>query len=95
MPEAGTPTGTPPLHRRRSSASRLPGDVEVSEATFYVWKKKCANLGSTEIRELRQLMTIRLCPAKSCLPTVPRNFSGSGRSRVNDWYVTAPPSNKD
>jgi Transposase len=27
----------------------------VSEATFYVWKKKYANLGSTEIRELRQL----------------------------------------
>ena len=27
----------------------------VSEATFYVWKKKYANLGTTEIRELRQL----------------------------------------
>jgi len=27
----------------------------VSEATFYVWKKKYANPGSTEIRELRQL----------------------------------------
>jgi len=27
----------------------------ISEATFYVWKKKYANLGSTEIRELRQL----------------------------------------
>lgn len=27
----------------------------VSEATFYVWKKKYANLGATELRELRQL----------------------------------------
>ena len=27
----------------------------ISEATFYVWKKKYADLGSTEIRELRQL----------------------------------------
>jgi putative transposase len=27
----------------------------VSEATFYVWKKKYANLGTTELRELRQL----------------------------------------
>lgn len=27
----------------------------VSEATFYVWKKKYAHLGTSEIRELRQL----------------------------------------
>jgi putative transposase len=27
----------------------------VSEATFYVWKRKYANLGTAEIRELRQL----------------------------------------
>jgi putative transposase len=27
----------------------------VSEATFYVWKKKYAHLGVTELRELRQL----------------------------------------
>ncbi len=27
----------------------------VSEATFYVWKKKYGNLGVTELRELRQL----------------------------------------
>jgi putative transposase len=27
----------------------------VSEATFYIWKKKYANLGTTELRELRQL----------------------------------------
>ena len=27
----------------------------VSEATFYVWKKKYANLGVTELRKLKQL----------------------------------------
>lgn len=27
----------------------------ISEATFYVWKSKYANLGMPEIRELRQL----------------------------------------
>jgi putative transposase len=27
----------------------------ISEATFYIWKKKYANLGTSEIRELRQL----------------------------------------
>ena len=29
--------------------------VGISEATFYIWKKKYASLGGTEIRELRQL----------------------------------------
>jgi putative transposase len=27
----------------------------ISEATFYVWKKKYANLGVTELRKLKQL----------------------------------------
>jgi putative transposase len=27
----------------------------VSEATFYIWKKKYAHLGASELRELRQL----------------------------------------
>ena len=27
----------------------------ISEATFYVWKKRYAHLGVTELRELRQL----------------------------------------
>jgi putative transposase len=27
----------------------------ISDATFYVWKKKYANLGATELRELRLL----------------------------------------
>ena len=31
---------------------RQPG---ISDATFYVWKKKYANLGATELRELRLL----------------------------------------
>jgi hypothetical protein len=36
---------------------------------------------------MRQI-AIRLCAAKSCLPTVSRYFPGSRRSRGNDWYVT-------
>ncbi len=27
----------------------------IAEATFYVWRKKYAGLGPTEVRELRQL----------------------------------------
>ena len=27
----------------------------ISEATFYIWKKKYGSLGATELRELRQL----------------------------------------
>ena len=29
--------------------------IGISEATFYIWKKKYANLGVTELKELRQL----------------------------------------
>lgn len=29
--------------------------MSISEATFYAWKKEYANLGTTTIRELRQL----------------------------------------
>jgi putative transposase len=29
--------------------------IGISEATFYIWKKKYANLGVTEMKELRQL----------------------------------------
>ena len=41
--EAGTPV---------SDVCRQLG---IAEATFYVWKKKYANLGVTELRRLRQL----------------------------------------
>jgi len=44
---------------RQAEAGTAAGDVcrqlGVSEATFYVWKKKYANLGVTELRRLRQL----------------------------------------
>lgn len=44
---------------RQSEASTPVADVcrqlGVSEATFYVWKKKYAHLGVVELRELRQL----------------------------------------
>lgn len=29
--------------------------IGISEATYYVWKKRCANMGLLEVRELRQL----------------------------------------
>jgi putative transposase len=38
-----------------TAAADVCRQMGISEATFYVWKKKYANLGSTEIRELRQL----------------------------------------
>lgn len=41
--EAGTPV------------SDVCRSVGISEATFYVWKKKYASLGVTELRKLRQL----------------------------------------
>ena len=44
---------------RQAEAGKPVGDVcrqlGVSEATFYVWKKKFANLGVTELRKLRML----------------------------------------
>ena len=44
---------TPPRARRqRGHVLRVEG---VSEATYYVWKKKYAGLGLNELRELRQL----------------------------------------
>ena len=30
-------------------------ELGISEATSYIWKRKYANLGGTEVRELRQL----------------------------------------
>jgi putative transposase len=44
---------------RQAEAGTPVGDVcrqlGVSEATFYVWKKKFGNLGVTELRKLRML----------------------------------------
>jgi putative transposase len=44
---------------RQAEAGTAVADVcrqlGISEATFYVWKKRYANLGVTELRELRQL----------------------------------------
>jgi putative transposase len=41
--EAGTPV------------AEIVRKLGVSEATFYAWKKKFGNMGTAEIRELRQL----------------------------------------
>jgi len=48
------------LYALKQAESGTPvGDVcrqmGISEATFYVWKKKYGGLGLTELRELRQL----------------------------------------
>ena len=44
---------------RQVEAGTPPADIcrqlECSEASFYLWKKRYGNLGITEIRELRQL----------------------------------------
>jgi putative transposase len=44
---------------KRAEVGQPVGDVcrqmGISEATFYVWKKRYANLGVLEVRELRQL----------------------------------------
>jgi putative transposase len=44
---------------KRDEASQAIGDfcrqMGISEATFYVWKKRYANPGILELRELRQL----------------------------------------
>lgn len=44
---------------KQAEAGQVVGDVcrqmGISEATFYVWKKRYGNLGLSEVRELRQL----------------------------------------
>ena len=44
---------------KQADAGQPVGDVcrqmGISEATFYVWKKRYGNLGLLEVRELRQL----------------------------------------
>ena len=44
---------------KQAQAGQAVGDVcrqmGISEATFYVWKKRYGNLGLLEVRELRQL----------------------------------------
>jgi putative transposase len=37
------------------SVSDVCRQMGISEATFYIWKKRYANLGLLEVRELRQL----------------------------------------
>jgi putative transposase len=40
-------------------------ELGISEATFYVWKKRFGALGTPEIRELRQLREGE-CQSKKC-----------------------------
>jgi putative transposase len=37
------------------AVSEVCRQIGISEATFYVWKKRYANMGLLEVRELRQL----------------------------------------
>jgi putative transposase len=39
----------------RSPSADVCRQLGVSEATFYIWKKKCAHLGVSELRQLRSL----------------------------------------
>jgi hypothetical protein len=47
---------------KQADAGQVVGDVcrqmGISEATFYVWKKRYGNLGLPEVRELRQLQSL-------------------------------------
>ena len=53
---------------RQHDAGTPVGDIcrqlGASEASFYVWKKKYAHMGVSELRELRQLPG-RECPAEA------------------------------
>lgn len=42
-------------HEAGTPVADICRQLGVSEATFYVWKKKYAHLGVAELRELRQL----------------------------------------
>ena len=44
-----------PTSRDRNARGRHHPKLGISEATFYVWKKRFGTLGTPEIRELRQL----------------------------------------
>ena len=46
--------------------------IGISEATFYTWKKKCSELGVSELRQLRQLEAERA-------PMAHRDRSGAGQ----------------
>jgi len=56
---------------------------------FHDWVNARINNRTGWVRAVRRLWDCRLS-AKSGLPTIPRNFPGSGRSCGNDWYVTEP-----
>jgi putative transposase len=67
--KVGTRWGWPPLKipfsqhrlqnwvnsRERHQGSEISREQGISEATYYIWKKKYSGLGLNELRELRQL----------------------------------------
>ncbi len=48
---------------KQASAGQVVSDVcrqmGISEATFYIWKKRYANMGLLEVREVRELRQLR------------------------------------
>jgi putative transposase len=42
-------------HEAGTAVADVCWQLGISEATFYIWKKKYAHMGVTELRELRQL----------------------------------------
>ncbi len=48
-------------HEAGKPAGEVCRQLGISEATFYKWKKKYANLGVSELRELRQLREENSC----------------------------------
>jgi putative transposase len=46
---------TAPLRRERASVEEVCRKMGISDATFYVWRKKYGGVGPSELRRLRQL----------------------------------------
>ena len=75
MADSGTPVGD------------VCRQIGISEATFYVWKKKYAELGVTELRQLRQLTeenaTCSLGPTVRPWPNAASTFPGM---QAASWF---------
>ena len=74
---------------RQVEAGTPPADVcrqlGVSEATFYIWKKKYAHLGVSELRRLR-LAFLTIPRSSHC--NVPRSWHANAHVNVIASYAT-------
>lgn len=55
-------------HEAGTAVAEVCRQIGASEATFYLWKKKYANLGVSELRELRQLRDENSRQKRTLLP---------------------------